>query len=63
MASEVLVPSSAAEAVELYGDGAATTVIGGGTVVVPDLTYGSTRSACCCSHMPASTALPLTATR
>jgi len=39
MASEVLIPSSAAEAVELYGDGAATTVIGGGTVVVPDLTY------------------------
>jgi carbon-monoxide dehydrogenase medium subunit len=40
MASDVLVPSSPAEAVELYGDGAATTVIGGGTVVVPDLTYG-----------------------
>ena len=40
MASEVLVPSSAAEAVELFGDGAATTVIGGGTVVVPDITYG-----------------------
>ena len=36
MASEVLVPSSPAEAVELFGDGAATTVIGGGTVVVPE---------------------------
>jgi aerobic carbon-monoxide dehydrogenase medium subunit len=40
MASEVLVPSSPAEAVELFGDGAGTTVVGGGTVVVPDLTYG-----------------------
>jgi len=40
MASEVLVPSSPAEAVALFGDGAGTTVIGGGTVVVPDMTYG-----------------------
>ncbi len=40
MASEVLLPSSPAEAVALFGDGAATTVIGGGTVVVPDITYG-----------------------
>ncbi len=40
MASEVLVPSSPAEAVELFGDGAATTVVGGGTVVVADITYG-----------------------
>jgi carbon-monoxide dehydrogenase medium subunit len=40
MASEVLVPSSPAEAVELFGDGAGTTVVGGGTVVVPDITYG-----------------------
>ena len=40
MASEVLVPSSPAEAVELFGDGAGTTVVGGGTVVVPDMTYG-----------------------
>jgi carbon-monoxide dehydrogenase medium subunit len=40
MASEVLVPSSPAEAVALYGDGAGTTVIGGGTVVMPDMTYG-----------------------
>jgi CO/xanthine dehydrogenase FAD-binding subunit len=40
MASEVLVPSSPAEAVELFGDGAATTVVGGGTVVVPDISYG-----------------------
>jgi aerobic carbon-monoxide dehydrogenase medium subunit len=40
MASEVLVPSSPAEAVALFGDGAETTVIGGGTVVVPEMTYG-----------------------
>lgn len=40
MASEVLVPSSPAEAVALFGDGAATTVIGGGTVVLPNITYG-----------------------
>ncbi len=40
MASEVLVPSSPAEAVALFGDGAGTTVIGGGTVVVPEMTFG-----------------------
>ena len=40
MASEVLVPSSPAEAVELFGDGAETTVIGGGTIVVADISYG-----------------------
>ncbi len=40
MASEVLVPSSPAEAVELFGDGAATTVVGGGTIVVADISYG-----------------------
>jgi CO/xanthine dehydrogenase FAD-binding subunit len=40
MASEVLVPSSPAEAAQLFGDGAGTTVIGGGTIVVPDITYG-----------------------
>ncbi len=40
MASEVLVPSSPAEAVALFGDGAGTMVIGGGTVVLPSITYG-----------------------
>ena len=40
MASEVLVPSSPAEAVELFGDGAETTVVGGGTIVVADISYG-----------------------
>ena len=38
--TEVLFPSSAEEAVELFGDGSAVTVIGGGTVVVPEITYG-----------------------
>ena len=33
-------PSSPAEAVQLFGDGAGTTVIGGGTVVIPELTHG-----------------------
>jgi aerobic carbon-monoxide dehydrogenase medium subunit len=40
MASQVLVPSSPAEAVELFGDGAATTVVGGGTIIVADISYG-----------------------
>ena len=38
--TEVLFPSSAEEAVALFGDGSAVTVIGGGTVVVPDMTHG-----------------------
>ena len=41
MASEVLIPSSSAEAAELFGDGAATTVIGGGTAVLPEITAGT----------------------
>jgi aerobic carbon-monoxide dehydrogenase medium subunit len=40
MAPEVLVPSSPAEAVSLFGDGDGTTVIGGGTIVVPEITLG-----------------------
>jgi len=40
MASEVLMPSSPSEAASLFGDGAATTVIGGGTVVMPEITFG-----------------------
>jgi aerobic carbon-monoxide dehydrogenase medium subunit len=39
-ATEVLVPTSADEAVAQFGDGAGVTVIGGGTIVVPDITYG-----------------------
>lgn len=40
MAAEVLMPASPSEAASLFGDGAATTVIGGGTVVMPEITYG-----------------------
>lgn len=39
-ATEVLFPASAEEAVAQYGDGSDVTVIGGGTIVVPEITYG-----------------------
>ena len=39
-ATEVLLPSSAEEAVAQFGDGAGVTVIAGGTIAVPDMTYG-----------------------
>ncbi|MGL6278704.1 MAG: FAD binding domain-containing protein [Gaiella sp.] len=39
-ATEVLFPASAEEAVAAYGDGTDVTVIGGGTIVVPEITYG-----------------------
>src|SRR3954451_20751895 len=42
-APEKLMPSSAAEAVELFGDGAGVTVIGGGTIVMPLITHGRLR--------------------
>ena len=41
-ATEMLTPGSADEAAELFGDGAGVTVIGGGTIVVSDITYGRT---------------------
>ena len=38
-ATEVVLPGSESEAVEAFGDGGdSTVVIGGGTIVVPDLT-------------------------
>ena len=37
---EVLMPTSEAEAVELFGDGVHVTVIAGGTVVVPSVAAG-----------------------
>jgi CO/xanthine dehydrogenase FAD-binding subunit len=40
---EVLQPASEREAVEAFGDGAGITVLAGGTIVVPDLTYGYAR--------------------
>ena len=59
MAPEVLVPSSAAEAVALFGDGAGTTVIGGGTVVVPEITLrpARPRPRAPARRRPASTAI------
>jgi carbon-monoxide dehydrogenase medium subunit len=37
---EVLIPASAEEAISAFGDGAGVTVLAGGTIVVPDITYG-----------------------
>ena len=39
-ATEVLFPSSVDEAVTQFGDGAGVTVVAGGTIVVPEITYG-----------------------
>ena len=38
---EVVVPSSATEAIAAFGDGTGVTVLGGGTVVTPLLTHGA----------------------
>ena len=43
-ATEVLMPSSEDEAVAAFGDGAEIVVVGGGTIVVPDLTYRRRRA-------------------
>jgi carbon-monoxide dehydrogenase medium subunit len=40
MTSELLVPTSAAEAASLFGDGDGVTVFGGGTILLPELTAG-----------------------
>jgi CO/xanthine dehydrogenase FAD-binding subunit len=40
MAVEVLLPTSPAEAIQAFGDGAGVTVVGGGTIVVPEVTAG-----------------------
>ena len=37
-ATEVLMPGSEDEAIAAFGDGAEVVVVGGGTIVVPDLT-------------------------
>jgi CO/xanthine dehydrogenase FAD-binding subunit len=44
-AAEVLLPSSPEEAAELFGDGKGVTLIGGGTIVLPEMTYGRLRPA------------------
>ena len=38
-ATEVLMPGSEDEAIAAFGDGAEVVVVGGGTIVLPDLTY------------------------
>lgn len=38
--TDVLIPTSPDEAVSAYGDGTGVTVIGGGTIVMPDITAG-----------------------
>ena len=40
---ELLTPTSPAEAAAAFGDGAGVTVMGGGTILLPELTYGSLR--------------------
>ena len=44
-ATEVLVPGSEDEAIAAFGDGAEVVVVGGGTIVVPDITYRRLRPA------------------
>ena len=42
-ASQVIVPGSRAEAVTAFGDGSGVTVLGGGTILMPELNYGKLR--------------------
>jgi CO/xanthine dehydrogenase FAD-binding subunit len=41
--TEVLIPTSPDEAAAAFGDGSGVTVIGGGTIVMPEITYGRLR--------------------
>src|SRR4029077_14414070 len=43
--TDVLLPASPDEAVSAFGDGSGVTVIGGGTIVMPDITAGRMRPA------------------
>jgi CO/xanthine dehydrogenase FAD-binding subunit len=43
-ATDVLVPGSEDEAIAAFGNGAEVVVVGGGTIVVPDLTYRRRRA-------------------
>src|SRR5947209_6480517 len=43
--TDVLLPASAEEAVSAFGDGSGVTVIGGGTIVMPDIAAGRIRPA------------------
>ena len=42
-ATEILTPGSEDEAVEAFGEGTDVVVVGGGTIVVPEITYGRLR--------------------
>jgi len=44
-AAEVVVPTSRDEAVKAFGDGSGITVLGGGTILMPELNYGRLRPA------------------
>ncbi len=44
-ATEVIVPKSREEAVAAFGDGSGVTVVAGGTIVMPDITYGRVKPA------------------
>ena len=39
-AGEVVIPTSAEEAVDAFGDGSGVTLVGGGTIVLADMNYG-----------------------
>jgi len=41
--AQVIAPTSRAEAVETFGDGSSVTVLGGGTILMPELNYGRLR--------------------
>ena len=47
---DVMIPTNPTEAVAAFGDGAGVTVIAGGTIVMPELTYGRLEARqCSCS--------------
>jgi CO/xanthine dehydrogenase FAD-binding subunit len=41
--AQVIAPASRAEAVDAFGDGSGVTVLGGGTILMPELNYGRLR--------------------
>jgi CO/xanthine dehydrogenase FAD-binding subunit len=43
LAAQVIAPSSRAEAIDVFGDGSGVTVLGGGTILMPELNYGRLR--------------------
>ena len=45
LTTDVVLPASPDEAVSAFGDGTGVTVVGGGTIVMPDITAGRLRPA------------------